>query len=135
MTEQEAIKRLEFLNDALNFNRADSDESSCALQMGIEALEKQIAKKPIHIRKEYDKHNWRKDENGKIDLFAWENGFCNGPICEQCGETPCANCDPDYDDEKCVNEYHICPECGKRVTKTFSKNYCQCGQRLEWEAE
>lgn len=39
MTEQEAIKRLEFLNDALNFNRADSDESSCALQMGIEALE------------------------------------------------------------------------------------------------
>ena len=39
MTEQEAIRKLNMLDEALNFQRADADESSCALQMAIEALE------------------------------------------------------------------------------------------------
>lgn len=39
MTENEAIKKLNMLDEALNFQRADADESSCALQMAIQALE------------------------------------------------------------------------------------------------
>lgn len=38
MTESEAIEKLEFLNEALNFQRHDSDECSCALQMGMDAI-------------------------------------------------------------------------------------------------
>lgn len=39
MTEKEAIEKCNFMNDALNFQRVDSDECSCALQMAIAALE------------------------------------------------------------------------------------------------
>ena len=39
MTENKAIKKLNMLDEALNFQRADADESSCALQMAIQALE------------------------------------------------------------------------------------------------
>ena len=39
MTENEAIKKLNMLDEALNFQRYDSDECSCALQMAIQALE------------------------------------------------------------------------------------------------
>lgn len=39
MTEKEAIEKCNFLNDALNFQRVESDECSCALQMAIAALE------------------------------------------------------------------------------------------------
>ena len=39
MTENEAIEKLNMLNEALNFQRYDADESSCALQMAIKALE------------------------------------------------------------------------------------------------
>ena len=38
---KEAIEKCDFMNNALNFQRADSDECSCALQMAISALEKQ----------------------------------------------------------------------------------------------
>ncbi len=47
MTPIDSIKKLNMLDEALNFQRADADESSCALQMAIQALEKQIPKKPI----------------------------------------------------------------------------------------
>lgn len=39
MTEKEAIEKCNFMNDALNFQRVESDECSCALQMAIAALE------------------------------------------------------------------------------------------------
>ena len=49
MTEKEAIKKLNMLDEALNFQRYDADECSCALQMAIQALEKQIPKKVYHF--------------------------------------------------------------------------------------
>lgn len=49
MTENEAIKKLNMLDEALNFQRYDADECSCALQMAIQALEKQIPKKVYHF--------------------------------------------------------------------------------------
>lgn len=42
MTEQEAIGKLNMLDEALNFQRHDADECSLALNMAINALEKQI---------------------------------------------------------------------------------------------
>lgn len=56
MTEQEAIEKLNMLDEALNFQRYDADECSLALQMASEALEKQIPKELTNIRKvkEYD---------------------------------------------------------------------------------
>ena len=39
MTENEVIKKLNMLDEALNFQRADADESSYALQIAIQALE------------------------------------------------------------------------------------------------
>lgn len=38
MTEQEAIKKLNMLDEALNFQRHDADECSQALQMAIRSL-------------------------------------------------------------------------------------------------
>ena len=104
MTEQEAIRKLNMLDEALNFQRADADESSCALQMAIKALEKQVAKKPRYQKIEYGKHKWKRKENGEIDDFAWDHAYCNGVVCEVCGLTQCVHCNPDYDDlEDCGN--------------------------------
>ena len=47
------------------------------------------------------KHRWVKKPNGKIDDFAWGSGFCNGPVCAECGEMPCEHCNPEYDSEEC----------------------------------
>ena len=47
MTEQRAIEKLNMLDEALNFQRHDADECSLALHMAIEALAKQIPKKPL----------------------------------------------------------------------------------------
>ena len=40
MDREEAIEKLEMLNDALNWQRADADDCSEALQISIKALEK-----------------------------------------------------------------------------------------------
>lgn len=47
MTESEAIEGLGILNNGLNEAFVNADELSEALQMAIQALEKQIPKKPI----------------------------------------------------------------------------------------
>jgi len=47
------------------------------------------------------KHRWVKKPSGKIDDSAWGVGFCNGPVCAECGEMPCEHCNPDYDSEEC----------------------------------
>lgn len=42
------------------------------------------------------KHNWKKDENGNVNEWAWESGFHNGVICMNCGRSVCVHCEPDY---------------------------------------
>lgn len=42
------------------------------------------------------KHRWRKDENGKVDTWAWDTDNHNGVICDACGESLCVHCDQDY---------------------------------------
>lgn len=58
------------------------------------------------------KHNWRLDENGKPDEWAWESGFHNGVYCEDCGKRLCIYCDPDW------FEMDDCPGTPKRKPQT-----------------
>lgn len=100
-------------------------------ELAIQALEKQIPKKAEHKVIKYGKHKWRKDKNGEIDDFAFDYGYHNGVVCEICGETVCVHCNPDYDKlEDCEDDYYICSSCRD---KFYSKrDYCSCGQKLDW---
>lgn len=98
------------------------------------AMEKQTAKKPDHKYIKYGKHKWKRDKDGKIDDFAWEYEFCNGVVCERCGESVCVHCNPDYDKlDDCEVNIYICPFCDKEVG--YRQKYCDCGQKLDWRNE
>lgn len=102
------------------------------MQNAIEALEKQIPKKVIHIHQEHEKHDWYKNSDGTVDDFHFEYGYHSGVQCKRCGKTVCTICHEDYDEEagKCIiDEYH-CPSCNKHIAKY---KYCpDCGQALDW---
>lgn len=38
-------------------------------------------------------HSWCLNDMGEIDLFAYESGFHNGPICEVCEFDFCEHCE------------------------------------------
>lgn len=88
MTEQEAIEKLNMLDEALNFQRYDADECSLALQMASEALEKQIPKK------------WDYEQSDETDIY----------ICPCCKERFFLEWGTPKD-----NEYNYCPCCGQRL--------------------
>jgi hypothetical protein len=104
--------------------------------LSIEALNKQIPKKPVHIHEEHSEHLWARDANGKIDLWAFESGFHNGPYCTRCHHSECEHCNPDWEnnpEEPCVVDRDICPTCGKEIDYWHRGNYChECGQKLDW---
>lgn len=85
---KEAIEKCDFMNNALNFQRADSDECSCALQMAILALEKQIPEKPF-CDTIYRQISFIAVE--KEDIFTCK---CNNTVCK---------------------EYRYCPFCGQKL--------------------
>ena len=58
-------------------------------QVAINALEKQISKKPKSTHMKYGKHTWAKKENGEVDDFAWDYEYHSGVYCEVCGKTVC----------------------------------------------
>lgn len=48
------------------------------------------------------KHLWIKNPyDKKIDIFAFENGFHNGPKCTRCGKEFCHHCNPECYQEEC----------------------------------
>lgn len=114
----------------------DDSESSKAIDMAIEALEKQIPKKPIHIHEEFDKHDWHKNKDGTVDKCAFEYEYHIGVVCKRCGESVCVLCHEDYDEYagKCVIDKDNCPACGKRVS-SIDKCCRRCGQALDWGSE
>lgn len=96
----------------------------------------------VHMHKVFPEHDWVKDENGEIDLWAWDYEFHAGPRCKRCGQTPCVYCDPNWKeaDDPCVvdkyvcancnyefnydqrQEFKYCPECGLQIKKWRKKN-------------
>ena len=101
------------------------------MELIINALEKQIPKKPKSTHIKYGKHTWAKKENGEIDDFAWDYEYHNGVVCEVCGKTVCEHCNPQYDRlTDCEDEYYNCPSCGKKIFSAYK--YCDCGQKIDW---
>lgn len=133
MTPQQAIMSIKKHNEVHSKRERNAVFITEALCMAVDALEKTIAKKPVHIHEEYDHHEWRKKEDGSIDEFAWSYESHNGVACERCNETYCIFCDPDYDEkgDKCIIDEHYCPNCGKYIIS--SDEYCnKCGQHIDW---
>ena len=51
------------------------------------------------------KHVWKKDALGEIDIFAYDYGCHNGPVCEVCGMAFCHHCNPEcYDADDCAGK-------------------------------
>lgn len=77
------------------------------------------------------KHLWYKDENGDIDVWRYEGGFCNGPECQICHEAFCENCTPDWADTECETGHYYCSECAK-TSRDAHENYCpNCGAKMD----
>jgi len=78
-----------------------------------------------------NKHLWKREENGNIDIFAFEVGFHNGPECEVCGESFCHHCEPGCYEGVCKIGYFECENCHGLIDSgdKFCKN---CGQAIDW---
>lgn len=90
-------------------------------------------KKVVHFHQEFPDHDWARDEDGKIDEFAMEYEYHNGPYCNRCGYSFCIHCTPNgWNATRCIVDYNTCPTCGGRVVR--SQHFCdRCGQELDWE--
>lgn len=97
----------------------------------LDALNKQIPTKPLHIHEVYPTHDWNRDDDGEIDTWAMCSDFHNGPLCRRCYHSPCVHCDPNWEDGECVVDEDHCPSCNKNVSRHIK--FCsECGQALDW---
>lgn len=127
---QASIEQLERVSRSM----ASIGETEDYTEVAINALEKQIPKKPKHTYIKHGKHTWKKDKNGETDDFAWGYDYHNGVVCEVCGETVCVHCNPDYDKlEDCEEDIYNCPSCNEGVC--YYQKLCDCGQKLDWSDE
>ena len=122
---------LEQLKDGyIDLGFHDNDE----LEAVEQAINRQIPKKPIHIHEQHSEHLWQRNKNGEIDLWAFESGYCNGPVCTRCWHSECVHCNEDWETDPvcdCVVDKDICPVCGSVLT--WKHKYChECGQALDW---
>lgn len=103
-------------------------------KLSVAALKKQMPMKPAHIYEEHSEHLWKCDQNDEIDLWAFEEGYCNGPICTRCWHSECVHCNPEWEIDPvrlCIVDKDICPVCCSELE--HSHNYCpKCGQALDW---
>lgn len=137
MKPEEAIKHL-LAQRSLKFYYVSDFKGSDlhkALDMAMEALEKQIPKKPVHEHSEHEKHDWQKMRMEQLMKVLFESGYHVGVVCERCYEAVCVMCHEDYEEYagKCVVDKYYCPMCGERVS--HSKRCGECGQLLNWENE
>lgn len=90
--------------------------------------------KIVYTKQVFEKHQWRKGKDGKIDMFAYSCGFCNGPVCERCSESFCEHCHPEgFDEGPCVVEEYKCPRCSANLKYRNGESFCyNCGEKLDW---
>lgn len=133
MTENEAIEKINRLNDALNEQRFDAGENSEALQIAINALEE--------VR-QYRKHGVTVESalNNMCDLAAAENlieeyrAIGTPEECRAAVEKQTAKKAITYRGTNRAD----CPVCGATVRGigTPFGNWCsKCGQHLDWGGE
>ena len=96
-------------------------------------LKEQEAKQPIYIHEEFQEHDWYRNKNGKIDEFAFDAGYHNGPSCKRCCYSFCIHCDPNgWNKKPCVIDEYRCPRCKKYIIKGI--RFCSyCGQAVKWD--
>lgn len=93
----------------------------------------------IHAKRiKTKKHRWKTQKNGEIDFMAWCDDYCNGPICIDCGDAFCVNCERKYggeeavknrlEEEKCFQKT-VCSVCGRYVPEDAP--YCHCGAKMD----
>lgn len=134
MTPQEAIIHIRKHNEAHARKERFAAHITDALGVAVEALEKRIPQKPLHVHEVYPKHDWELDEDGEIDTWAMENGNHNGPVCRRCYHTPCVLCEPNWEEGECVVDKNCCPSCNKPAVR--HTEFCfNCGQALDWGNE
>lgn len=109
-------------------------ETMTEIEEGIEMMYDlpAIEKKPV-IHGEWiptHAHIWKTDENGEIDMFAYDNDIHNGPVCVICGEYYCINCNPNWENSYCAHESYKCSRCENHVK--VKTPYCsQCGVKMK----
>lgn len=139
LTYQQAF---DFMNEIYEYDFC-TDESNVTAQIRtdlellcMKAILKQIPESPVHIHEVYPKHDWGRDKDGGIDMWAYESGYCNGPICRRCYHSVCVHCEPNWNDanyDECVIDEYRCPDCNQIVAK--NRKFCpECGQALDWSA-
>lgn len=99
----------------------------------LEILKKQEPIPPVHIHEEYPEHDWERDGDGEIDIFALDDGYHNGPACKRCNYCFCMHCKPNgWDNKQCIIDQYRCPTCGKYMCN--DEAYCsKCGQAVKWD--
>ena len=100
-----------------------------ALDIAVEALKKQLPKKPKHIHTNYGKHLWKKNTDGSVDKKTFDGDIRGyAAECERCGSL--AFYEELLKDDDCEVDEYFCPSCNCQVAK--AANACKCGQLLDW---
>ena len=105
MTESEAIKEVRFNMSTIGLNNEAAKRVVEARDMAINALEKQIPKKPIlkhdvsvmHINRGNQPHEWKRLESDnwhcpKCDSFVGERVYVHSKVHDQRKKKYCDNC-------------------------------------------
>ena len=136
MTVEEAIEKLEFLNEALNFQRHDADECSCALQMGMDAIKEIQQYRAIIGLTPEDLKSLEKDEIQTIGDAL--NAFSEWSQYKEIGtveELQALKEKATAKSMKMVNGVYSCCSCGLAFA-VVNQGYCiNCGQNLIEQSE
>lgn len=54
--------------------------------------ETRVAAREYELPENARGHEWRRDDDGEVDIFGVEYGHHNGPICVKCGYGFCHHC-------------------------------------------
>ena len=126
MNNEDAISRAWLLNNPMLHTWKKKDL--------VEAIKSAPSVPPQVVQGRWVKvstHMWERDEDGKIDVWAAEGGFHNGPICRVCGESPCVHCRPDWETLICRMGHYVCSVCGSE-SENGKENYCpNCGVKMD----
>lgn len=95
-----------------------------------DALDKHTAQLPVHAHEVYPHHDWKRRDDGEVDMYAIGDDVHIGPLCKRCFHSP-AHDDPNWDGGECIVDEDRCPGCAKPVIRP-AKFCSECGQALIW---
>lgn len=131
----EYIDKEKYCAEVCKCNKEKCDKSKCPIWNAPAADVAPV----VHAKRvKTKKHNWKKDIDGKIDLYAWGEGYCEGPFCLECGRSFCIHCEEVHrgkdaveaklNEETCY-ERTVCSVCGRPISE--DAQYCNCGAKMD----